>query len=130
MEIDPRLRKQMLALVAELDPEDGQPPPRHTSRSETKNHADARLCAEVFRVLTLVLEDPETGPPGGAQLLDVTPAPDAARLRVRVVLPGGADALNWLQARRGHLRSEVAAAIRRKRAPDLVFVPGAAEGEP
>ena len=130
MEIDRRLQKQMLALVAELDPEDGQPPPRHSSRSENKNHADARLCAEVFRVLTLVLEDPETGPPGGAQLLDVTPAPDASRLRVRVALPGGADALTWLQQRRGHLRAEVASAIRRKRAPDLVFAPGAPEGEP
>jgi ribosome-binding factor A len=59
-------------------------------------------------------------------LHDVTPAPDSSRLLVRVGLrahAGVAEALDGLERARGFLRREVAAAITRKRAPDLLFVP-------
>jgi ribosome-binding factor A len=58
----------------------------------------------------------------------VLPAPDASRLMVRVVVPRGVDVpvhdvLSRLGRAHGVLRSAVAQAITRKRAPELTFVP-------
>ena len=80
LRIDPRLRAQMRSLVAELDPEDGQPNPRKSSPPPNHHYADSRLCAEVFRVLMLALAEPGAMPPGGADVLEVKPAltPDVA----------------------------------------------------
>ncbi len=63
----------------------------------------------------------------------VTPAPDAARLAVLIRAPEGADPgkiKERLERVSGYLRSEVAQAITRKRAPTLTFEilpPGAPE---
>ena len=59
---------------------------------------------------------------------DVTPGPDCARLLVHVLIPAdrrSSDVLKLLRADTPRLRAEVAAAIRRKRAPDLSFIPAA-----
>jgi ribosome-binding factor A len=57
---------------------------------------------------------------------DVLPAPDCGRLLVQLLIPPGlavADAMSALGREGPRLRSEVAAAITRKRAPELFFVP-------
>ncbi len=87
-----------------------------------------RLCGQVARVLSYAL-----GRLCGDEVLSqvgidsVAPAPDAGRLRVAVRPLPGAEALApsailaRLAAAKGFLRTEVASAIHRRRAPDLVF---------
>jgi ribosome-binding factor A len=62
---------------------------------------------------------------------DVSPAPDCGHLLVHVVLPVDrpvADALSSLRRDAARLRSEVAMATTRKRAPELSFVPAFPNG--
>jgi ribosome-binding factor A len=62
------------------------------------------------------------------RVLDVEPAPNASRLLVTLALDGApaerlvpADVRGHVSRAAGHLRSEVATAITRKRAPVLVY---------
>ena len=83
------------------------------------------LCSQVADCLQLVFE----GGVGDAALQDawlreVDPFPDAGTLRVTIEVPREADVARVVEAltrASGYLRSEVAAAISRKRAPQLVF---------
>jgi hypothetical protein len=62
---------------------------------------------------------------------EVLPAPDCAHLLVHVVIPVGlsvVDAMAALGREATGLRSEVASAISRKRAPELSFVPAYQDG--
>ncbi len=62
---------------------------------------------------------------------EVSPAPDCGRLLVHVVIPAGmsiTDAIAALGREAPRLRSEVAMAITRKRAPELSFVPAVPDG--
>ena len=62
---------------------------------------------------------------------DVTPAPDCGHLLVHVVVPPDrsvAETLSALRRDAAGLRSEVALASSRKRAPELSFVPVLAIG--
>jgi len=62
---------------------------------------------------------------------EVSPAPDCGRLLVHVTVPAGlpiVDAMQALGRETARLRSEVASAITRKRAPELCFVPVCEEG--
>ncbi len=85
-----------------------------------------RLCGQVARTLAtafagLVRDETLVG----LRVVSVSPAPDATRLRVVVAAPIGADPATVaarLAAAHTFIRAEVAAAIVRKRAPDLVFV--------
>ena len=80
------------------------------------------------RTLALVL-DGESGDPVLRDLLvaSVVPAPNSSRLLVTVSPAPGADDLDQatvaghLERARGWLRSEVAGAINRRKAPDLAF---------
>ena len=59
-----------------------------------------------------------------AAILAVEPAPHTGRLRVRVAAPAdvGRDAVaEAVHRAAGHLRAEVASAINRRHAPELVF---------
>lgn len=83
-----------------------------------------QLCGQVRRVLTCALTDGYGDPVLQSITVDaVTPAPDATRLRVTVLAPAdvGRAAVERLGRARGRLRREVAEAIVRKRAPELVF---------
>lgn len=84
-----------------------------------------QLCRQVQRALNLALA-------GEALFVDeVTPAPDCGRLLVHVALPPGravAEVMAQLREAAPQLRSEVAMAIARKRAPQLFFAPVAMEG--
>lgn len=123
-------RKEMETLVAEIRPDDGIDP-RELARKERprKGQRKARqLCAQVAETLSLVLSG-ECGDDllQSVQVLAVDPAPDASQLvvTVRAGLPDEqvdpAEVLERLNQVMGKLRSEVAAAITRKRAPKLVF---------
>ena len=80
-----------------------------------------QLCSQVERVLALVL-------PADIVVHGVAPAQGASRLVVAVDVPGAKSiddlqsALAHLERMRGRLRCEIAAAISRKRAPELTFV--------
>ena len=59
-------------------------------------------------------------------VLSVVPAPNAARLLVTVALPSSAgvradEVMRRLLNVSGHLRSELAAAVSRRKAPELTF---------
>jgi ribosome-binding factor A len=91
-----------------------------------------QFCRQVQRALNLALADSSVGDDTKDLFVaDVFPAPDCGRLLVHVVIPDGlpvADAMAALGREAPRLRSEVASAITRKRAPELCFVPACQEG--
>ncbi len=91
-----------------------------------------QFCRQVERALNLALADRNAGDDVGGLFVDeVSPAPDCGRLLVRVLIPVDrpvADVMSALRREAPRLRSEVAAVITRKRAPELVFIPAFSEG--
>ena len=86
-----------------------------------------QFCRQVQRALNLALAD-RHGDDALSDLFveDVTPAPDCGHLLVHVFIPterSVTEALSALRRDAPRLRSEVTAAITRKRAPELSFVP-------
>ncbi len=114
-------RTRLRTLCAEVHPDDGSDPryaPKETSSSKPR-HKAMQLCRQVRDVLDGLLDE--------LAVVAVDPAPDSAHLLVTVAArtsdapPDAASILKWLQHASGWLRSEVAAAITRKRAPLLTF---------
>jgi ribosome-binding factor A len=97
------------------------------SRKKKSDQKTAQLCRQVFRTLSL-----EIGMADDDALLDVSveavePAPDASRLHVLIRQSSHSqhpriEIEAALERQRGKLRAYVAAAITRKRAPELAFV--------
>ena len=123
-------RKEVLSLCGEIHPEDGMDP-REFARKGRPRKGDRKvrqLCSQVADTLSQVLSG-ECGDDvlQSLQVVAVDPAPDATQLliTVRGGLPGEAidpaEISARLANRMGKLRSEVAAAITRKRAPKLLF---------
>ena len=105
----------------------------HSRSSDRQAERKARqLCRQVQRALNLALADRNADDGiSGLFIEDVSPAPDSGRLLVQVVIPPGypvADAIDALRREAPRLRSEVALAITRKRAPELSFVPTVPDG--
>ena len=96
-----------------------------SSQTDRKAERKTRqLCREVRDALGLALSGLEDGTLAGAWVADVLPGADASQLRVVVVssMQSNADATyQALRRAAGLLRSEVAAAINRKRTPQLSF---------
>ena len=90
-----------------------------------------QLCRQVERALNLAFADRNgSNDTGGLFVNEVSPAPDCGRLLVHVVIPAdrpAADVIRALRRESPRLRSEVAAAITRKRAPELSFIPASPE---
>ena len=91
-----------------------------------------QLCRQVQRALNLALAD-HCADDGMGDLFveEVSPAPDCGHLLVHVVIPVDRSVTEVLSALRmdaARLRSEVAMAITRKRAPELSFVPAFPDG--
>jgi ribosome-binding factor A len=91
-----------------------------------------QLCRQVQRALNLALADRHSDD-GLNDLFveDVSPAPDCGHLLVHVVIPIDrpvTEALSALRLNAPRLRSDVAMAITRKRAPELSFVPAFPDG--
>jgi ribosome-binding factor A len=123
-------RQDFQSACAQPDPEDGLDPRRflRESRPHVANRKALQLCSQVARLISSIL----AGECGDEVLSDlavesVVPAPNASRLLVTVYLTTRASEVTaeevqaHLQQARGLLRSEVAAGIHRKRAPDLSF---------
>ncbi|HEY6342408.1 MAG TPA: hypothetical protein VIY49_13015 [Bryobacteraceae bacterium] len=91
-----------------------------------------QLCRQVERALNLAFADRNGEDDLGGLFVDeVSPAPDCGRLLVHVAIPAdrpAADVIGALRRESPRLRSEVAAAITRKRAPELPFIPASPEG--
>lgn len=101
--------------------------------SERQAERKARqFCRQVQRALNLAFEGRSaTEDVSGLFADEVSPAPDCGRLLVHVVIPQGrpvVDSIAALQRDTPRLRSEVAMAITRKRAPELCFVPVLQDG--
>jgi ribosome-binding factor A len=91
-----------------------------------------QFCRQVQRALNLALADSSSDESiAGLFVEEVSPGPDCGHLLVHVLVPTGhsiADAIAALRRDTPRLRSEVAMAITRKRAPELAFVPVFADG--
>lgn len=122
---------QSESLAAELHSDDGQDPKeffRKSKQVKKTGRKALQLCSQVADTLSLVLSG-ECGDEVLQNLLvaEVTPAPDASQLLVLLTPAAGSDLLEAdevtaaLRAASGRLRTEVAAAISRKRAPRLTF---------
>ncbi len=103
-----------------------QAPSSRTRGTRHSNDNKARqLCRQVQRRLDLALAELEDPILQGLWVQSVEQAPGGRALLVAVVVPdleAVAPTLARLEAARGHLRSEVAAAIHRKRTPHLQFM--------
>jgi len=123
-------KKQMQSLCGEIHSDDGIDPKEffRPTRKKNSNHRKAyQLCHQVSDTLSLVLSGEFGEELRDLRVVAVTPAPDASQLLVLVApavegssLDPNAVALK-LAAAAGRLRSEVAAAITRRRAPKLLF---------
>jgi ribosome-binding factor A len=98
-----------------------EPQPTRRSSDRQAQRKARQFCRQVQRALNLSLSDQEI------YVEEVIPAPDCGHLLVSVSIPT-ADALAALRQATPRLRSEVAAAITRKRAPELSFIPAFREG--
>ena len=103
---------------------------RSSGRQEQRK--TQQFCRQVQRALNTALAEGAAGEAiGGLFVDDVSPAPDCGRLLVHVYIPDDrpvADAIDALRRGAARLRSEVATAITRKRAPELSFVPLTPDG--
>lgn len=106
-----------------------------TSREKASvRHKTSQLCRQVQRAIGLSLSgECDDDVLRAIWVGDVSPAPGASRLLVQLIVPARAnasvaDVLERVERVRGMLRAEVARAITRKRAPELVFVPTAENG--
>lgn len=136
-------RRQLRAVCGEVGPDDGVDP-RELARARMRQHSGVRsgpgpaergagrkarqLSRQVAETLDAVLAG-DTGDEvlRALRVVSATPAPDASRLLVTVAPRPPADRLDpaevlaRLARASGWLRTEVAAAITRKRAPALSF---------
>ena len=123
-------RRQILQHCEQLGPEDGVPPSELIRRASSPkvDRKALQLCRQVERTLSLVLSG-EIGDDRlrDLQLLSVVPAPHSNHLLATLEAPEPLTAEELLQidaalaAQRGVLRSAVAAAIHRRKPPDITL---------
>lgn len=124
-----RMKSDPRALCAQLYPDDGVDPREERRRdarcNEKPDRKTRQLCKQAVRALQLALGAlPRAGVLAGVFVKEATPAPHAGRLRVVVVVPDPwrrEEVAAVLESCAGRLRVEVAAAITRRRAPELTF---------
>lgn len=127
MKLDNKELARMRELCAELGHDDGQDT-RRSRRGGNRKKDDRKrkqLCGQVARTVGVSLSTSQEDSLCGLYVVAVTPTDINGRLRVWVAAHdpaiSPAQALARLQAARSWLRSEVAAAISRRRVPDLTF---------
>jgi ribosome-binding factor A len=124
-------RKDLLSSCSEIGPYDNVDPRTFFRERSGKitNRKALQLCSEVAKTLSFALAW-GTGDDllGLLQVESVAPAPDSTRLLVTVSLTESAasdvqsrQVLGRLRQATGRLRALVAAAIHRRRVPDLTF---------
>lgn len=102
------------------------------SDSRQAQRKTQQFCRQVQRALNFALADSSVAGIGCDLFVDeVSPGPDCGHLLVHIVVQDGysvVDAMSALRSDASRLRSEVAMAIARKRAPELSFVPVSVRG--
>lgn len=118
--------------AAEAGPEDGSDPKRfHDRRSWADPRRPGRkarqLCHQVADALRVILPGLGNEVLQNLLVVSVEPAPHSGRLQVTVAGPGPTDVTDrnataeHLVHATGRIRSEVAFAVHRRKAPELVF---------
>jgi ribosome-binding factor A len=124
-----RSRRRMLAACEEIGPDDGIDP-REWAKAEFRRPPGRKalqLCRQVAEALQAALSECADEVLSGLVVTAVTPWPHAGRLQVLVAAAPSAavrDAAvvqQHLHRAAGLLRAEVAAAIHRRKTPELVF---------
>ncbi|MBA4065532.1 MAG: hypothetical protein C0501_17815 [Isosphaera sp.] len=122
-----RKADDVFGLAAEVGGEDGADPKEFHAKpwdaAKQAGRKGRQLCGQVRDALHLALGGCGDGVLQGLAVAAVEPAPHTGRLRV-VVAAGGADraaAAAALARAVGLLRAEVARAVSRRHAPELVF---------
>jgi ribosome-binding factor A len=123
-------RRELLRYCTDIGPEDGLEPRNgwHEPQERVANRKALQLCGQVARTLSCVLSG-ECGDDVLREIIveAVQPVPNTSRLLVTVTLAPSAagvepaTVLQHLHSASGMLRSEVAAAIHRRKTPELVF---------
>jgi ribosome-binding factor A len=96
-----------------------------TDRGRTRGHKDLQVCRQVADAVSWFLAEVDDPVLAELSVVQVVPAPSAAR--VLVTLVGGVadvdpdDALVRLRLVSEDLREEIAAEVHRRRAPELAF---------
>jgi ribosome-binding factor A len=110
-------------LTPALGPDDRLDPRRfHDRRTRRGGGRKAlQLCEQVRHALTAALAGLGDEALQAVTVLGVEPAPHSGRLRVTVTAPDRKQAEARLAVAAGRLRTEVAAGINRRKAPELVF---------
>lgn len=131
MTLDKRTRREMLAHCADLHEDDGVDPRDYFAagkRLRKPNRKALQLCRQVADTLGLVISGVGHGELLGAlRVVAVEPPSGAGPLRVTVAVDLPPDSfdpdavLKLLRDETGWLRSEIAAAITRRRVPKLMF---------
>lgn len=124
-----RSREEMLASCADIGPDDGIDPREFVSegRKRHSNRKALQLCRQVAEALNGALARCRNDVLGSLFVAAVQPAPNTGRLLVTVAASASAghldaaEALAHLQQAAGFLRTEMAAAIHRRRTPELLF---------
>ena len=122
-------KKRLRTFCAEVSPEDGTDPRDwlkglHGPKSDRRKAS--QLCGQVGEALALALAEQSDDTLNGLEVVGVEPAPDTKQLLVTVrALSGGpsdpTEILEALARGSGRLRSDVAAAITRRRVPTLTY---------
>lgn len=132
MALDKRTREKMLEMCGEIHEDDGVDP-REFFKSgrgpHKQDHKAKQLCRQAAETLDQVLSGEMSDPRLAClRVVSVQPAPDASRLLVTLVADCAAEEFyrdeieERLAASSGRLRTAVASAITRKKAPTLSFV--------
>lgn len=121
----------LLSGAAEIGPEDGTDPRRDHDRRDVHGKPSSRkahqLCGQVRHALLVILPGLADEVLRNLTVVSVEPAPHTGRLLVTVAGPAPADATDphavstHLLRAAGLIRSEVARAVHRRKAPELVF---------
>jgi ribosome-binding factor A len=122
-------RRNQFAGCADPGPADGLNPRLDTRETPGKvaNRKALLLCAEAERTLAAVLAGCGDDVLRNLLVASVKPAPTSARLLASVYSAAPMEGVNAaaiilrLERAKGMLRTEVAAALHRRRAPDLIF---------
>lgn len=122
-------QKEMASLADQLGPEDGIDPRliRPNLEGRTVRRNTLQLCSQVSRALSVSLAACADDVLRDLQIVGVVPAAGAGRLLVTVARSPAAELLEEavIQARlhkaAALFRAEVAAAVHRRRAPELIF---------
>lgn len=123
--------RELLSSAAEVGPEDGSDPRRFHDRRGQHGKPPGRkahqLCSQVAQALLVILPGLADEVLRDLTVVSVEPAPHSGRLLVTVAGPAPTDATGrhvvceHLARAAGLIRSEVASAVNRRKAPELVF---------